>query len=151
MKFYPKLNKYKASNVELDLNSGSAWSYGWWKFYDEKTDIFNRCPYSPTTQRHQQKVLRVLRNLGKEPTFFFYFTRLSLSSVDIEVFIDEYRLTCLEIDGLELDIKQGRDGSQAQKERYTRHTFLNNHLLNLKLKCEKLFPTQAAYLVGGKQ
>lgn len=67
MKFYSRLNKYKASNVELDLNNFEARSYDWWVFVKRINGkvVFNNYAYSNTTRRHQWKVrLLIKRDLG---------------------------------------------------------------------------------------
>lgn len=67
MKFYSRLNKYKASNVELDLNKFEARSYDWWVFVKRINGklVFNTYTYSYTTRRHQWKVRHLIeRDLG---------------------------------------------------------------------------------------
>lgn len=68
MKYYKRLNVYKASNVEFDPNICAAWSYGWWKFVAVINGkvVFNDYNYSNTTLRHQYKVRRLLHDLGIE-------------------------------------------------------------------------------------
>ena len=67
MKFYSRLNKYKARNVELDLNKFEARSYDWWVFVKRINGkvVFNNYAYSNTTRRHQGKVRSLIElNLG---------------------------------------------------------------------------------------
>lgn len=69
MKYFKRTDSYKASNVELKMRELSAWSYGWWQFYDGRSfevPVFNNYAYSATTQRHQWKVKRLLEELGLE-------------------------------------------------------------------------------------
>lgn len=69
MRFIKTQNKYKASNVELDLNKMEATSYDWWLFLKVINGklVFNDHPYSISTQRHQSKVLDVLRDKSINP------------------------------------------------------------------------------------
>jgi hypothetical protein len=66
MKFYKTLNQYKASNVMFDVDTLKAFSYQHWCFVREVNGklVFNNHAYSNTTQRHQQKVRRLLDSLG---------------------------------------------------------------------------------------
>lgn len=66
MRYYPKLRKYKASNVEFNTVTQTATSYGWWLFVSRINGklVFNNYMYSNTTDRHQSKVRSLLRKLG---------------------------------------------------------------------------------------
>ena len=66
MRFYKTLNKFKASNVELDINDLTATSYGWWLFVKRINGlvVFNSYNYSSSTGQHQRKIKGVLRQLG---------------------------------------------------------------------------------------
>lgn len=66
MKYYKTQNKYKASNVVLDMNTLTAWSYDWWAFLKNINGrlVFNDYRYSPSTQKHQAKVRSLLNQLG---------------------------------------------------------------------------------------
>ena len=66
MKYYPRLNVYKASNVTADLNKMTAYSWGWWKFLAEIDGkiVFNTFNYSISTAEHQWKVECLLKNQG---------------------------------------------------------------------------------------
>ena len=62
MKFVKSRGRFEASNVCFYPESLEAYSYGWWKFsttYKGKV-LFNNYNYSPTTNRHQSKVLSEL-------------------------------------------------------------------------------------------
>lgn len=66
MKFYKRLNLYKASNVTFNPVTKEAFSYQWWKFtkiIDGKL-VFNSYSYSSSTCKHQDKVAGVLSHLG---------------------------------------------------------------------------------------
>ena len=58
MKYYSRLNQYKASNVKFDCETQTAWSYDWWKFYGiiNGKKVFNNYSYSNSTSKHQSKV-----------------------------------------------------------------------------------------------
>ena len=62
MKYFTRLKKYKASNVEFDCETQTAWSYDWWCFYKvyKGITVFNNTTYSPSTCGHQSKVKRLL-------------------------------------------------------------------------------------------
>lgn len=91
MKFYKKLNQYKASNLVYDLNSNKAYSYEWYELAKcvDSQMILNTYNYSPTTLRHMYK-LRTLfdslninyveieapRGLQDMVTSIFYYTEL---------------------------------------------------------------------------
>jgi len=66
MKYYTRLNRYKASNVEFDCNSLTAWSYGWWNFFRNINglNVFNNYFYSVSTRGHQAKIRRLLHELN---------------------------------------------------------------------------------------
>ena len=71
MKYYKKLQVYKASNNVLDLVNKKAWSYNWWLYLRQYTNskgetllVFNCTTYSPSTSGHQSKSRRVLRTLS---------------------------------------------------------------------------------------
>jgi hypothetical protein len=66
MKFYPRLNTYKASNVKFNPTTLEAYSYDWWRFVERRGQlvVFNDYRYSPSTAKHQYKVKRLLSDLG---------------------------------------------------------------------------------------
>ncbi len=61
--YYPRLDRWKASNVSLDPTMMKAWSYDWWVMLDMIDDqlIFNEYRYSNSTSKHQSKVRSWLR------------------------------------------------------------------------------------------
>jgi hypothetical protein len=66
MKYYKRLEVYKASNVELEPETLKSYSYGWWQVsrkIGEKV-FFNYTSYSNSTAKHQSKILSTLRTLG---------------------------------------------------------------------------------------
>jgi len=68
LKFAPRLNIYKSSNVTFDHVKYIAKSYGWWTFVAviDGQVVFNSFPYSVTTRRHQYHVRALLSELGIE-------------------------------------------------------------------------------------
>lgn len=80
MRYYKRLNVYKASNVLVD-EKRDAWSYGWWKFYDAATGVFNYSRYSTTTSGHQSKVFTLLRKKGLPINLVLYGTTESLTKL----------------------------------------------------------------------
>lgn len=85
MKYYPRLNVYKASNVKVDPETLKSWSYDWWCFskmiYGRL--VFNLGTYSATTTQHQYKARDVLRSIHGEPDLYV-FTRQCLDRVSIQ-------------------------------------------------------------------
>jgi glutaredoxin len=81
MKYFKRLSIYKASNVTFDANNIKAVSYAWWTFCTVINGqvVFNTYNYSSSTCKHQQKVLRLMRELGIEIDLYVS-TRDSLSS-----------------------------------------------------------------------
>lgn len=68
MKYYVRSNAYKASNVEYNCDTETAYSYGWWRFVQRINGklVFNNYSYSPSTIKHQYKVRHLLDELGKQ-------------------------------------------------------------------------------------
>lgn len=66
LKYFPRLNLYKAANVQFDPSTLVARSYDWWTFVCpfNKTLVFNTFPYSATTRRHQSRVRQTMQELG---------------------------------------------------------------------------------------
>jgi hypothetical protein len=81
MKYFKMLKLFKASNVTFDANNIKAVSYNWWTFVTviNGSVVFNSYNYSPSTCKHQQKVLRLMRELDIKIDLFVS-TRESLSS-----------------------------------------------------------------------
>jgi len=68
MKYYKRLNVYKASNVSFNPEEIAAYSYDWWQFVkvvDGKV-FFNNYSYSQSTNGHQSKVRHLLGELNIE-------------------------------------------------------------------------------------
>lgn len=97
MKYYKTLKKYKASNVEFDIETETAWSYGWWNFY--RDGVFNDTFYSTTTRRHQTKVKELMFRLGApEPIITLKNTRTNLTDLP--------EALSHELDGLKKNLKR---------------------------------------------
>jgi hypothetical protein len=66
MKYFKRLQIYKASNVIYDPATKQAWSYGWWRFVEVVGGqvVFNSYNYSTATRGHQRKVRDLLDKLG---------------------------------------------------------------------------------------
>lgn len=66
MKFFPKLNKYKGSNLEYDCDKEMAFSYEWYVLAKRFNGIMvlNKYSYSPTTVRHYYKIRELFESLG---------------------------------------------------------------------------------------
>jgi hypothetical protein len=83
LKYFPRLNKYKAANVSFDPSTVTAVSYDWWTFVMviDGQVVFNAYPYSVTTKRHQARVKQTMQELGIEIDLEVL-TRLSLTNVN---------------------------------------------------------------------
>lgn len=66
MKYFPRLELYKASNVTFDPKKIEAKSYGWWVFVAKIDGVvyFNNFTYSNTTTKHQSKMRGLLKELN---------------------------------------------------------------------------------------
>jgi len=66
MKYFKRLETYKASNVTYDPKTEIANSYNWWQFVKriEGKLVFNNYNYSISTCKHQSKVRSLLNDLG---------------------------------------------------------------------------------------
>jgi hypothetical protein len=73
LKFYKRLNVFKASNVSFDPTRIEAFSYRWWKFVAVIGGkvVFNNYRYSPSTGKHQSKVSSLLSQLGVKTDLCF--------------------------------------------------------------------------------
>lgn len=118
MRYYSRLKKYKASNVEFDCETQTAWSYGWWNFY--RDGVFNNTNYSPTTIKHQSKMHDVLRQEGLGITLMLNRTRLSLDNLqaairdELYLMNEEIRQVQIKLDGLKN--KTGKRGQSYTKQ-----------------------------------
>jgi len=118
MKFIKTENTYKASNVELNLNTMTAVSYNWWTFLKviDGQLVFNSYAYSPSTQRQQSKVLKVLAEKGIKIDFIIESKK---SLTDSSLFDDAKELIDFDIKDLQDSIN--KKGSQkAKNEERTR-------------------------------
>lgn len=99
MKYYPRLNVYKASNVIFYPENITAYSYAWWRFVTviKGKVIFNNYRYSVSTAGHQRKVKQLLDKLGIKVDLFIQ-SQLSLTdnpqriAAGIQVDIDTLRI-----------------------------------------------------------
>lgn len=66
LKYFKKLELFKASNVSFDPSDMVALSYGWWQFVKVINGrvVYNSYRYSPSTGKHQSKVKGLLDQLG---------------------------------------------------------------------------------------
>lgn len=66
MKYFTRSKLYKASNVTFSPELIQATSYDWWMFVKVINGlvVFNDYNYSPTTNKHQHKVRRLMQELG---------------------------------------------------------------------------------------
>jgi hypothetical protein len=136
MKFIKTKNTYKASNVELDLNTMTAVSYDWWTFLKviDGQLVFNSYAYSPSTQRQQSKVLRVLAEKGIKIDFIIE-SRKSLT--DSSLFNDAKELIQNDIDDLNDAINKKGSQKAKNEERAKRIEFLKEKKFNVDLFVQK--------------
>jgi hypothetical protein len=68
MKYYSRLNQYKASNLIYDCESDSAWSYDWYCLAKRFNGVMivNNYSYSPTTVKHYYKIRKLSNEMGIE-------------------------------------------------------------------------------------
>lgn len=80
MKYFSRLNIYKASNVQYNPETRQAHSYDWWCFVKPVNGmiVFNNHSYSNSTCKHQSKVRGLLADLGINIDLFVD-TRCSLT------------------------------------------------------------------------
>jgi len=66
MKYYPRLNVYKASNNFFNPVTCEAYSYNWWRYVERIGNkvIFNNYRYSVSTSKHQTRMQDLLTKLG---------------------------------------------------------------------------------------
>ncbi len=91
MKYMKRAKIYKAANVTFNPETVAAYSYDWWKFVSVIQDkiVFNEYRYSVTTVKHQNKVRRLMEQLGIEVDLYVSF-RAGLQ--DIKKFSDVINL-----------------------------------------------------------
>ena len=119
LKYYPRLNMYKAANVTYNPSTGTATSYDWWHFVIviKGKVVFNRHAYSVTTTRHQSKVRNVLNDLGIKIDLEID-SRKSLS--DCYVFDDAIAKLNVEIQLLKAEINKPLSREKTNLERARR-------------------------------
>lgn len=63
MKYYKRLELFKASNVTYNPLTKEAYSYNWWQFSRKVGNkiLFNYTTYSNSTSKHQSKVMSQIR------------------------------------------------------------------------------------------
>ncbi len=85
MKYYSRLNMYKASNVSFNPESLKSYSYDWWLFtrMHNGSLVFNNANYSISTCGHQSKVRNLLGELGHDIDLVFRFTNESLKDIEL--------------------------------------------------------------------
>lgn len=96
MKYQPRKKQFKASNVYFDVEKCQAYSYEWWRFVDRIGGlvVFNDYSYSISTNKHQQKVRRVLEELGLQVDVTI---RAPKGLQQIEAALDYYTINMLQI------------------------------------------------------
>lgn len=136
MKFIKTKNTYKASNVELDLNTMTAVSYNWWTFLKviDGQLVFNSYAYSPSTQRQQSKVLKVLAEKGIKIDFVIESKK---SLTDSSLFNDAKELIQNDIDDLNDAINKKGSQKAKNEERAKRIEFLKEKKFNVDLFVQK--------------
>lgn len=132
MKFYKRLNHYKASNVILDLNELNAYSYEHWMFLTQVNTklIFNSSTYSVSTTRHQTKVMRVLDKLGIKVDLMLYNTLCSLDDPSRAIHAEIKELQ-EKIVNLEINLTQPRIWKKTKEN-------VSNQIEHIKLRIERL-------------
>ena len=116
MQYVKRTNKYKGSNVDFNLNTCRAFSYGHWCFVAKIKGkiIFNNYAYSITTQAHQRKLRALLDYLNIKIDVEVE-TGCSLIGLEWEPHcIDSAKCQIIHLKGKQ---KTGRVGSQAWENR----------------------------------
>lgn len=136
MKFIKTKNTYKASNVELNLNTMTAVSYNWWTFLRviDGALVFNSYTYSPSTQRQQSKVLKVLAEKGIKIDFVIESKK---SLTDSSLFNDAKELIQNDIDDLNDAINKKGSQKAKNEERIKTIEFLKQKKFNVDLFVQK--------------
>tara|TARA_Y100001937_G_scaffold127345_1_gene199355 strand:+ start:241 stop:684 length:444 start_codon:yes stop_codon:yes gene_type:complete len=85
MKYYKRLDVYKASNNEVSLTNMTAYSYGWWKYLTKvelttgkSLVIFNNSSYSASTNKHQSNARWLLHKNNIEVDVWLHTTTKAL-------------------------------------------------------------------------
>jgi hypothetical protein len=129
MKYYKRLNVWKARNVKFNPETIEAWSYGWWLFVCviKGKVVFNRYHYSKTTSKHQDKVSWLLSQLGIKVDVEVSMHG-SLRSFERCALTPVYR----EIETLKLEMTLKGARKAKNKERAKRIKHLQRHVQTLR-------------------
>lgn len=116
MKFFKRLQVYKAKNVEFNPNKIVATSYSWWHFVEliNGKVVYNAYRYSPTTGNHQRKVRALLSTLNIKIDLIVE-TRLSLD--DENALTDAIKNNAKEIEEIKLTLTNNRRKKLLDKDR----------------------------------
>lgn len=119
MKFYKRLNLYKASNVSFDPESMEAHSYAWWRFTEIINGklVFNSYRYSPSTGKHQSKVRSLLSSLGHSIDLFIEAPQ-GLQQLDSAIRLYERRITDLEAEIKKPGTRKAKNLERAEQVEY---------------------------------
>lgn len=116
MKYYSRLQEYKASNLVVRIGPLQAYSYGWWQFLTEQNGliVLNMYNYSQTTLKHQYKVRKLLDSLGITPDIVVY----TAHSLDSKYWVqDAIRLAIHEMNVLRDDMNKPRTRASTNEQR----------------------------------
>lgn len=120
MKFYKRLGIYKASNVEFNPDTLSAYSYNWWRFV-AKVDgkvVFNNYRYSASTSKHQSKVRALLNELGIKIDYYMPIPK----GIQIGQTLEELILIAEEYLCDEISREVIKQQERSQRAKVKRHT-----------------------------
>lgn len=112
MKYYPRLNLYKAANLTFNPDTGNGTSYNWYlitKFFGN-TLVLNSYRYSVTTAKHVCKLRSLFIELGLK----FIEIEAPRGLQDLE---SSVRLYTSEIETLEEEIANKRSRPEKNEER----------------------------------
>ena len=128
MKYQPRLNRYKGSNVEFYPESCRGYSYDWWLIVKSLKGrvLFNDYYYSSSTVKHQSKIRSLLDNLKITIDLEIPAPR-GLQDLDASL---DYMHS--EIHNLNLDILKGHKGGDANKRRQKKITDYQSKITILK-------------------
>lgn len=132
VKHKKRKNSLESSNFEFYLDANEAFSYGWWKFstiYKGKL-IFNDSNYSPSTNKHQGKAIKILSRLDIEPDIVLHNTRESLANIE-EALLDEVNNIQLRINNIKMLINKKGSHKAVNARRYSIISQLQVNLLRL--------------------
>lgn len=83
-RYQARKHRFVASNNFLDLDTMSAYSYGWWNYFRNIGGlwVFNRHRYSVSTGKHQLRMRGLLSDLGIHVDVYID-TRSSMANMDL--------------------------------------------------------------------